>query len=75
MSALAFYSRDRKLTMVCVRSPGRFFAANELKCMMAHVVEAYDVKLEDGGRIPQPEVHTYNISPNRMAKVMFRRRQ
>ena len=57
-------------------SPGRFFAANELKCMMAHIVHAYDVKLEGGaGEIPKPEWFTYAISPNRTAEVMFRKRQ
>lgn len=43
--------------------------------MMAHVVHAYDVKLEKEGQVPPPEVHTYSSLPNRTAKVMFRRRQ
>ena len=58
-----------------VYSPGRFFAANELKCMMAHIVHAYDVKLEKEGEIPQPEWFTYAVSPNRNAEVLFRKRQ
>ena len=65
------------LTLCTMRpcSPGRFFAANELKCMMAHIVHAYDVKLEKEGEIPQPEWFTYAVSPNRNAEVLFRKRQ
>ncbi|KAJ3559201.1 hypothetical protein NM688_g483 [Phlebia brevispora] len=55
--------------------PGRFFAANELKCMMAHVVTTYDIKLEKEGQMPQPEWFTYAVSPNRTAEVMFRKRR
>ncbi|KIJ13765.1 hypothetical protein PAXINDRAFT_13311 [Paxillus involutus ATCC 200175] len=32
--------------------PGRFFAANELKSMLAHVVLSYDIKLEDNATRP-----------------------
>ncbi|KAH7886354.1 cytochrome P450 [Phlebopus sp. FC_14] len=52
--------------------PGRFFAANELKSMLAHIVTAYDVKLEG----PRPNYlyvgSATSASPT--AKVMFRRR-
>ncbi|KAG9310145.1 cytochrome P450 [Chiua virens] len=33
--------------------PGRFFAALELKSMLAHIVMSYDVKLEDNKTRPQ----------------------
>ena len=55
-------------------SPGRFFAANELKTMLAHVVVTYDVKLEDD-KIHSGGLHTgVRVTPDPAAKVMFRRR-
>ncbi|KAH9005724.1 cytochrome P450 [Lactarius hatsudake] len=33
--------------------PGRFFAATELKVMLARIVTTYDLKLEDGKEIPR----------------------
>lgn len=54
--------------------PGRFFAVNELKIMLAHILMNYDVKLEDGVRPPNicfGEV----VIPNTKAQVMFRKRQ
>lgn len=55
--------------------PGRFFAANELKGMMAHLVVTYDVKMEKEGVIPDPTWIATNCRPNDKAEVMFRRRQ
>jgi len=53
--------------------PGRFFAACELKIMLAHTVLNYDVKMEnEGGRPPDLWFASVCI-PNRKAKVMFRR--
>ena len=55
-------------------SPGRFFAASELKFMLAHVVVTYDVKLEDNAMYP-PSWHIGTfIAANPRAKVMFRNR-
>ncbi|KAI5118158.1 hypothetical protein M0805_005780 [Coniferiporia weirii] len=55
--------------------PGRFFAANELKSMMAHLVVTYDVRLEDAeaGR-PKDFEFGSAVVPNPKAKVLFRRR-
>jgi len=54
--------------------PGRFFAAIELKTMLAHIVVSYDVKLEDGATRPQSlRIGTANAA-NSSAKVMFRKR-
>ncbi|KAJ6523969.1 cytochrome P450 [Mycena vulgaris] len=53
--------------------PGRFFAATELKGMLAHLVLNYDVKL-DGPRPPDLSFAAVR-SPNRKAKVLFRKRQ
>ncbi|KAI5119873.1 hypothetical protein M0805_008544 [Coniferiporia weirii] len=56
--------------------PGRFFATNELKSMMAYLVLTYDVKLENaaGGR-PKDIEFGSSVVPNPTAKVLFRKRQ
>ena len=48
---------------------------NELKSMLAHVAVTYDVALEQPGKIPEPEIFGTLITPNRTAKVMFRKRR
>ncbi|KIK77861.1 hypothetical protein PAXRUDRAFT_775722 [Paxillus rubicundulus Ve08.2h10] len=54
--------------------PGRFFAANELKTMLAHVVLSYDIKLEDTATRPRSvHVGVYTLA-HPTAKVMFRKR-
>lgn len=59
----------------CLPSPGRFFAAMELKAMMAHLVLNYDVKLENNGvRPPDIWLGGYCV-PNQKANVLFRKRQ
>ncbi|GJE99517.1 cytochrome P450 [Phanerochaete sordida] len=55
--------------------PGRFFAANELKAMMAHVITHYDVKLEKGGVRPENVHIAMTISPDPEARVLFRERK
>ena len=69
------YRRIRNyLTESCTFiSPGRFFAANELKSMLAHIVVSYDVKLEDNKTRPGIG-HGIAIFADPVAKVMFRRR-
>ncbi|KAJ7162735.1 cytochrome P450 [Mycena crocata] len=53
--------------------PGRFFAVNELKLMMAHILETYDVKLEGTNRPPTEWFGTM-AAANRSGKVLFRKR-
>ncbi|KAL5499081.1 hypothetical protein ACEPAH_1599 [Sanghuangporus vaninii] len=54
--------------------PGRFFAANELKTMLAYLVANYDLKLEDEQPQPRPlNVATATI-PDPKARVLFRKR-
>ncbi|KAK7007969.1 cytochrome P450 [Favolaschia claudopus] len=55
--------------------PGRFFAATELKAMMAHLVINYDVEAEAKGVRPPDRVFGAMISPNEAGKVRFRKRQ
>ncbi|KAF7305651.1 Cytochrome P450 [Mycena chlorophos] len=53
--------------------PGRFFAVNELKLMLAYILEHYDVKLESPERPPTEWFGTL-AAANRFGKVMFRKR-
>jgi len=54
-------------------SPGRFFAANELKAMMAHILLNYDVKLAGDAR-PKNFWFQGFSSPSTNAEVLFRKR-
>ena len=57
-------------------SPGRFFAATELKAMLCFVVMNYDIQLADGSK--ERPVNFYApgaaVTPNTSAEVMIRRR-
>ncbi|KAL5483395.1 hypothetical protein ACEPAI_8626 [Sanghuangporus weigelae] len=55
--------------------PGRFFAANELKAMLAYIVLAYDFKLPDGSQRPKDIEFAQALAPDPKAHVLFRRRQ
>ena len=54
--------------------PGRFFAAAEMKTMMAHVLLTYDVKLEREGELPKPSWFGAIRIPDPKARVLFRQR-
>ncbi|KAJ6559929.1 cytochrome P450 [Mycena capillaripes] len=54
--------------------PGRFFAATELKSMLAHIVLNYDVRLENEGVRPPDQLFDALRIPNQKAKVLFRKR-
>ncbi|KAJ7269675.1 cytochrome P450 [Mycena rebaudengoi] len=53
--------------------PGRFFAVNEIKLMLAHVLLTYDVKLRDGVRPTDEWIFTV-ANANSEADLLFRRR-
>ena len=55
-------------------SPGRFFAANELKAMLAHILLNYDVKIANGGGRPENMWFGRSSLPNTKAEVLFRKR-
>ncbi|GJE99516.1 cytochrome P450 [Phanerochaete sordida] len=55
--------------------PGRFFAANELKIMMAYVIASYDVKFEREGVRPKNVHVALTISPDPEARVLFKERK
>ncbi|KAJ6600446.1 cytochrome P450 [Mycena vulgaris] len=54
--------------------PGRFFAATELKAMLAHMVINYDLNAEVEGVRPPDNIFGLAIVPNASAKVRFRKR-
>ncbi|KAI0937289.1 hypothetical protein AcV5_005232 [Taiwanofungus camphoratus] len=55
--------------------PGRFFAAYELKAVLAHIILNYDVKFEGEATRPDNVWLGITIIPAPGAKVMFRKRQ
>ncbi|KAF8274996.1 cytochrome P450 [Lactarius quietus] len=54
--------------------PGRFFAVNEIKALLAHVVLMYDIKFEEGKQAPRG-LYIGSMRFPREANVMFRKRQ
>ena len=56
-------------------SPGRFFAANELKTMMAYLVLNYDVKFAEEGKRPANIRFGPADLPSHSAQVLFRKRR
>ncbi|KAH6904404.1 cytochrome P450 [Coprinopsis sp. MPI-PUGE-AT-0042] len=56
--------------------PGRFFAVNEIKAMLAYILINYDFRLADGAKdTPPPHWSGVGRSPNAFARVEFRKRQ
>jgi len=60
-------------------SPGRFFAVNELKCLMGYLLMNYDVKwphrdFMEGGYIPPLNFYGIVAAPDENTTVMIRRR-
>ena len=55
-------------------SPGRFFAATELKALLAHMVVTYDMKFSEGKGAP-PQRCILGVYIPGSANVMFRKRQ
>ena len=54
--------------------PGRFFTANELKAMLAHLVVEYDIRFKEGEtRLPSLMIE-HNIMPPQM-QLQIRKRQ
>ncbi|KAI8947933.1 cytochrome P450 [Xylaria longipes] len=55
--------------------PGRFFAAQEIKLILSHLLLHYEIKLRDGEARPKPVVFMMTKSPSQTAEVLFRRRK
>ena len=56
------------------RSPGRFFAANELKALAAYILLNYDLKLGGDGKRPANMYYAANVVPSMSGEVLFRKR-
>ncbi|KAF7515226.1 hypothetical protein PCG10_003556 [Penicillium crustosum] len=54
--------------------PGRFFAAQEIKLLLAHALKEYDIRLEDPTTLPEGSWFDRSRKPNQTARVLFRRR-
>ncbi|KAI8302054.1 Cytochrome P450 monooygenase 1 [Colletotrichum sp. SAR11_59] len=54
--------------------PGRFFAANEVKIAMCHLLLKYDLELVPGSD-SSVQVHGFSLNSNRGAKIRVRRRK
>ncbi|OSD03318.1 cytochrome P450 [Trametes coccinea BRFM310] len=55
--------------------PGRFFAANELKSLMAFIILNYDLKLGGDGSRPQNLYWALNVIPAPKGTILFRKRE
>lgn len=78
LSLLTFTSLNVPLTVTlhtCIRySPGRFFASTEMKALLARIVVTYDIKLEEGKKVPSDITFASAHVPGH-ADVLFRKRQ
>jgi hypothetical protein len=55
-------------------SPGRFFAVNEIKVLVARILMTYDIKLAEGSCVPHDRrMGTFRVVQT--TDVFFRRRQ
>ncbi|KAI0640042.1 cytochrome P450 [Trametes polyzona] len=54
--------------------PGRFFAANEIKALLAFIILKYDLKLPGDGKRPNNIYWGMNVIPAQNGKVLFRKR-
>ncbi|EPQ55820.1 cytochrome P450 [Gloeophyllum trabeum ATCC 11539] len=55
--------------------PGRFFAANQLKLMIGHLLLNYDIQLEQPGVVPRQIWFEAAVLPHQTAKLLYRKRQ
>ena len=53
---------------------GRFFASNEIKTLLAHLLVTYDVKTKEQGVKPEPIYIQTNVAHSDKAEISFRRR-
>jgi cytochrome P450 len=54
--------------------PGRFFASNEIKIFLCHMLLKYDFKLAEGSD-PSPQRYGFAWNANPQAKISIRRRR
>lgn len=71
---LQFYNIENLPLTNHFHSPGRFFAATELKTMLAHILLNYDIKLPGDGSRPANFWYEGQVFPNMTADILFRKR-
>lgn len=54
--------------------PGRFFASNEIKMILSHLILNYDIRLKPGESRPKPMAIVMTKAPDPNAELEFRRR-
>ena len=54
--------------------PGRYFASNEIKIILAGILLRYDLKFEEGKGRPENVRGRTQTWPNKTAEVLFRKR-
>jgi len=54
--------------------PGRFFASNEIKIIMCHILLKYDWRLP-AGETPKPFIHGFHLAVDHKTKLEIRRRE
>ena len=54
--------------------PGRFFAGNTIKMILAYFLLNYDIRLKEGEERPKPMVVMMSKTPNPNGELLFRRR-
>lgn len=59
---------------VLIASPGRFFAVNEVKSLLAYTLLNYDITTRDGERPMNQTFQNINM-PDMKAEILFRRRR
>lgn len=55
--------------------PGRFFAANEVKIALVHILLKYDFKLDEGSPPPKIFKMGWSMQSDYQAKILVRRRK
>ncbi|TVY84078.1 Cytochrome P450 monooygenase [Lachnellula suecica] len=55
--------------------PGRFFASNEIKILLAHMIMHYDWKLPEGQKSIQHNMNGTGRSPNSRQSILYRSRK
>jgi len=61
------------LSLSTTLSPGRFFAVNQIKGFIAHILVTYDFKFEEGKGAPSKR-HLGLLRTPKDADVLFRKR-
>jgi hypothetical protein len=70
----AFFCLSPPQSLIFAVSPGRAFAVNEIKLLLAHVVVTYDIKFEEGKQTPRYLCIGSGRFPGN-TNAMFRKRQ